>query len=691
MKRLYLGVKLFSFAFLTSVVGNLFAGAPLVQRDNQGNIHAAEWFKSIQPDMLHLIKRSYTITKRDADDHFLHENAMLCGQRLFSVHETNHNWVCHRNFTGIHGNIEPTSFWRSCIRGCLCCCSLGQTHAEIDFPGFVAYKSPSMDCPHHVIAVVFRGSQGEDFQAGSGILGASWATNYDVVPTEVNPEQYGYVGQVHGGYLAKIDSCNYAREAFFGMLDEGDIRNPLVYRDALTFINPMNQSIQKTIDNIPAEERENIRFIVTGHSQGGGLAQIALPYIIMHFGEQIPGFENNLSTPRFFGYFLSGPRVVADQVTKENYTRFVGEDNMISHFAFRDVVTMAALRGFLTLGHLACDNAYDVVYRGICSEIAYNNRLLLMKYLKSKLDSSNFSITRDGKYWVSKTQNNLVISWHDIGHIISKMDDIYEHSIDDFPDMMVDVVNRALERYRKRTDIESDEALPFFMPGDLHFKDVDWGLLRRICSRNFVPQGVRLDAERCEVLRRLENNIYGDTVTFSQNGSANIRALADTVLDLYDAGRGRENPGGWKERLGRIFCCGGCCRSGEVSAPYVFDSEFNDLLSESGIDVENSNEAMTAGSVCLFVYLHYGSGANGYNAKLFDKYIPSRNLDFALHNGEIVDSQDSDYRLDAELHSRFSSDGLSDLVGGLNLPVTRVHLSVANSQRVSPLKASLVE
>jgi hypothetical protein len=589
--------------------------------------HVAPWFTAIQTDLLHLIKRSYVLTKRESDGEFRNERRMLFGDSVFYIPETNHRWICDRNFTGIHGNLSGGSRMGMLLNVAFEAITMGKFAPEIDFPGYVAILKTD---PYYVISIVLRGSQGEDFQPGSGLLSASWATNYDAGPLEVDPECYGFEGRMHGGYVTKINSCNLPRDEFEQMITDREIDNPLRSRADLDFVYPLFESVQRAMDQIPEDERGNIRFVVAGHSQGGGLAQVALPLIIHRFGRAIPEFIDNITTPRFFGYFLSAPRVVADQETVDNYNALVGRNNMINHFAFRDVVTMACLHGYRTLGHLACDSAWDILHRGICSEAAYNNRMLLLDFIKASIDAGAFDID-DNPHWVLDENPELVICWDEVKHLLSHQPFTYEQIN---PDGIVNLCNLALDRYRQRNGIDGEshfavEQIPFV-------EDCNWEEIQRICRGDLFPNEIQLNGETHAILDRIVDNIYGSTVLFSSSGRFNVIALIDTAFDLLDAGRGEENLGGCWECLRRCFCC---CRflfgHPDIESTFDFDPEFRALLESRGIDPSGSGIIKLGGS-SLISYLHFGSGANGFGGKLFDKFLPSRNLEFALRNGEIV-------------------------------------------------------
>jgi hypothetical protein len=626
-----------------SVSDASLASESLISTDQEGNASVQPWFQSIQPDLIRLIKRSYVNTKRDTDGQFRHEGRMLSQGASFVIPETGHEWVIDRNFTGVHGRIENHSWLQKILNGFLECITWGGFSAEIDFPGFVGLMKPNETCPYYVIAVVLRGSQGEDFQPGSGMLGASWATNYDAVPENVRVEEFGFEGSMHAGYTTKVRSFNFIHDEIAQMVSRGEIENPLHSED-LDFICSLTSSIACIISQVPKDELHKIRFVVTGHSQGGGLAQVTLPYLIQIFGNEfraLPNFIDNISTPRFFGYFLSAPRVAADKYTVTNYTEFVGYDNMINHFAFRDIVTMACLDGYLTLGHLACDAAFDILYRGICSEIACNNRLLLMGFFKRHLDFDRFDIANDD-CWVYDDNPNLMICWKEIRRILARE---YFNASNITEESFLNLLNQALGEYRVSHGIESDE---YFTTDHTLLNDVlDWDKIRAICRGDLAPNEIHLDEERCAILHRVEDNISGETVSFSETGRWNVISLIDTALDLLDATRDTHNSGGCGEVLKRIFCCTCCANPLKVGRSYFFDPKFRELVEEC---IEPQEYGITpAGNISLFSYLHYGTSANAEGEKSFDPYLPSRNLDHALQNGRKLSGGESAIILEPEI------------------------------------------
>jgi hypothetical protein len=604
----------------------------LVYRDEEGKKQVQSWFQGAHPDFLCFMGLGYTLTKRDSNGGFLHGSLMLRETPDCRVAETGNHWLRDRNFSGIHGLVDYSSWGQMLVGSCLECFTGGAYMAEIDSPGFVALRKPTEESPYYLIAVVLRGSQGEDFQPGSGILGPSWGTNFDAVACSITAGEFGIDGQVCAGYTLKMRSCNFTAEDFISMIENGEIEDPLIRHnlsgegrpiERASMFYPLNQSMRKILDRIPPEDLDRVRVVVTGHSQGGGLAQIALLQLIHDFGHVFPGFVNNVDTPYFFGYFLSAPRVAADKETADAYNQYVGGDNMLNHSAFRDVVTVACLPGYVALGHLACDAPCDVFYRGICSEIAHRNRRLLMRFFQRQLDRDLFDTT-DPNFWLYRNEPDLRICWKEIQHIIAR-ERIGASSIE--PEFLIQLMNRALGNYRMKHGIESD--LLFDGGRRLLRNELDWNRIRDICRGDLLPEEVQLTEESHEMLRRVSDNISGGTVSFSPDGANNTLTLVDTVCDLTDAARGRQNRGGVWECLRRVCCCSCCCGEEEDLEPVrdIFDPKF-EVLVNGGL------RPRPAGILPVIAYLHYGSKANSSGQQLFDAYLPSRRLDLALENGE---------------------------------------------------------
>ncbi|MFN7709617.1 MAG: lipase family protein [Holosporales bacterium] len=165
----------------------------------------------------------------------------------------------------------------------------GRDNKSLDIPGFVAYNPRS-----NVFMVVLRGSATE----------ADWSTNMDAERVSARSLGIDMEGMVHRGFGMKYKAME----------------------DQLFSI--MNQ----ILDSLTPEQKKNARVVVTGHSQGGGLAPLVLAQLAhklgkMHWGE---GF-NNEAQNKFVGMFFSAARVFADAAAAEWVERTVGKSNQVRH------------------------------------------------------------------------------------------------------------------------------------------------------------------------------------------------------------------------------------------------------------------------------------------------------------------------------------------------------------------------
>lgn len=603
-------------------------------------IEIQPWFKSIQSDLLQLVKQSYLATKRgDVATAYLYPQ-LLRNSIMAKFQDTGHKYFRDRNFTGVHGLIEKSSCFRTLLGCCVGMLSGNMFKGELDFPGFVSLIYPTTECPYYVIVVTLRGSQSEDFQPLGGKLGASWISNFDALPTDVTQSQYGFQGQMHAGYVTKIKYAESSQESLSELIEGETITNTATFTQMQQLAYPMSQSINNVLSKIQPKDLHKVRFVVTGHSQGGGLTIVALPYIIEQFKYHLPGFINNQVTPRFFGYALSAPRVIFDEDTAESYNNFVGKNNLICHSACRDAVTLAALTNFQRVGTLALDSIYDILYRGVAGEIAHNNRLILVGMLQKSLNYDMFD-TSDQNEWKLKNYQNLSIYWQEIIRIITyRSNNLKEIS----NESLCNLFNQAIKLKSARTLSEPTDLFTPEIMSQIFRKEPKWERLNAICAGKLSMKDIKLDEERMQVLKRIESNAMGETVSDSASGQFNVLALIDTVLDLTEATGMHSRVGGnCGEILRRVFCCS-CCWDQEddtlVSQPYFFDPVLQGLIENAGFN-PGKYHISPAGALSLFEYLHYATDASGFMGKYFDKNMPSRDLNTAIHNGNLFLADES--------------------------------------------------
>jgi len=314
---------------------------PLVQ-EHQGELQINELFtEKLVNDLHYLIKRSYRLTHRDNDAYDYTTPRKLMADRYSHLRYRDsecHDWFMLKPFTGTHG-----------ARGF-------PNGVEADYPGFAALLQQENMPP--IIAVVFRGSQARSFQPLNGILGPSWLTNFSARKMEC-PESVNLDGALfHKGFLEKYLSSRF---------------------------NVMSD-IWTLWKKIPKEQREQTRFIITGHSQGAALTAPAALDITKNLLPKLFKRDfNNLETPRLFVYALSGPNSVGNRDTKNMINAIVGRDNIIRHSSIFDIVTYACPgkhydhwiynllfkafvgveTGYLPVGRLAIDDAQTLFSKGL--------------------------------------------------------------------------------------------------------------------------------------------------------------------------------------------------------------------------------------------------------------------------------------------------------------------------------------
>ena len=267
-------------------------------------------------------------------------------------------WLIHAPFQGIHGTEH--------LGGLVGAVPKIPCAVELDYPGFVALLPREGERPP-LISVVFRGSQSKSFQPFGGILGPSWLTNFCAAKAKF-PE-----------YISRSEDLAGA------CFHEGYLRKYLSAR-----INILAH-IEEMLQEIPEWDRRNARIIITGHSQGAGVALPAALDITHVLGKKYfdDSFDNTV-TPRFFVYALSGPNSTGNTETKDLMNKIIGRDNIMRHNSLFDIVpyacpgkhfdsefyraifgTLAGVEtGYHPVGHLAIDDIQSLIMRGF----KYNNK-----------------------------------------------------------------------------------------------------------------------------------------------------------------------------------------------------------------------------------------------------------------------------------------------------------------------------
>lgn len=309
-KKLHFKLGFILSTFVHGIVGGATIDGPLVQQDEKGVFCVNPIMSETLTQELHsLCKRSYRIT---SDKHADPESLTKPRRNIFQYDGHTSIWQILKAFTGLQGAHVGG------LVGLVTAVSSTEV-IESDNPGFIAVKqrveaTETTPATPPIIAIVFRGTQAKHFQLFNGILGPSWLTNFasDKMngPEDLNLQDVCF----HRGFFEKY------------LLARESIEENL--REAWRLVG----------------EDPETRFIITGHSQGGGITFPAAYHLVKTYGPVFFGPEfNNVTTPRFFVYALSSPFVVGNEATKELMHNLIGRNNMIRHSSLFDIVTYSCL------------------------------------------------------------------------------------------------------------------------------------------------------------------------------------------------------------------------------------------------------------------------------------------------------------------------------------------------------------
>ncbi|MDR3273998.1 MAG: hypothetical protein LBS87_01530 [Puniceicoccales bacterium] len=552
-------------------------------------IEANPEFVEIMPDLHFLIKRSYRSTKRNEDQQY-ERVQMLEHDQPETIPGTGHNWHCIRNFQGQQGTFAtPNIGWRV-IKCVLSLFTKGNMVVEVDYPGFVAYRTDYGHGDDTIwIVVVLRGSQGEDFQPFGGMLGSSWITNLSVGTASLPAKDFPFSGDVHSGYLNKMLACGIS----------------------------MKNSINEALESIGQDNFHRVKFVVTGHSQGGGLAQIALPMIIKEFsyiyanGKAHGNFEfKNNKTPRFFGYFMSAPRVSCGQKTADTFTKYIGKYNMIRHGAHGDIVPMLCLPNYYALGVLAVDPFYDIFCRSIRSEVAHCSISSLFSELKNLFNSDKFDIDEKNNVWIAKENRHFRIYWTEIAKIakITGSNCILRYT--SAFRLFKGLLSQGFTAANPLREFEEPEGFPNVS------KEFVEGLMKgwynveniRLLIKHFsLFDDIKLDEKRKEKVYMLSDQMeqwLGNGETFGFLAASSCINSLNAVSETASAMKGF-NSESFKKYANVI----------------------------EGDTVVTADTLSPIASISAVAIAHFGSHSNFYGTTLFDRNLPSKDINLALRNG----------------------------------------------------------
>lgn len=220
----------------------------------------------------------------------------------------------------------------------------GQEGSEI---GLISYRKKG----HRLqIFIILEGSQGEPFEPLGGTFGPSWMTNLKAEKAKVKPDQLNIPAKYnatpytfHSGFFNKIfQSKRFFERSIMKCLKRCSV-DPF---DQAWTKNKSIHTPQELKHFIDTQRKVTIDVYIAGHSQGGGLAQVAAPYITTFLGQHLYGplFDNKIFNLTHTICF-SPARAIGDVYTMQMVEDILGALNIIGYCSPLDMVPC------LPLGH----------------------------------------------------------------------------------------------------------------------------------------------------------------------------------------------------------------------------------------------------------------------------------------------------------------------------------------------------
>ncbi|MDR0393118.1 MAG: hypothetical protein LBH52_02700 [Puniceicoccales bacterium] len=322
-------------------VNFLSKSEPLIQQKLGKGIVSSLANKEICQILAHLNAKAYDNTKRLSEDQYVFDKDLygVSGGDTSAASQwlSKQGIIAKKPFVGLHG---------------------ASGNKELDYPGFIAYRihEKSDGWKHVDIFVTFRGSQGENFQALGGFAGASWLTNLDAAKLNCNGSELGISNKyftsndsrqfsLHQGYARKFMSFKSSLSSHLTELFQKDLT--LVPYDTLSDnFSDEDKYLEGTAlkSHVDCKRKCTFQVYCTGHSQGGGIAQVSAAFLTTYIGEYLygPNFDNKVFN-LVYGVFLSPARAWGDESTRLAYENVVGVNNMVGYSTVMDAVTSMPL------------------------------------------------------------------------------------------------------------------------------------------------------------------------------------------------------------------------------------------------------------------------------------------------------------------------------------------------------------
>ena len=340
------------------------AGEPLITINADGTRTASPLItKDLFKTLVTILSKSYSQTRRVSETEYEFPSEITGEGDSFCPESgwLKDNGVSHLPpFKGIHG---------------------AGTETREDYGGFVSHKFLGNDAngmPVHALIITFRGSQGEAFEKGGGFLGPSWLTNFASEPKlypfmslkepykdgmpkitfQLTPETIRSItlnisqktGSTDIPNKEKISLLNWIQTGvtvhsgyanrFFSFVENGVMLTQI--KDTLKSIGikPFAEFKKSlSINEVDAQNKAKVIVIVQGHSQGGGLTQIAVLFFALWFNWYIYGDGSlNTSSNMVYGLAWSPARAWVDLHTKLFTELVVGKNNIMGFGMLYDPV-----------------------------------------------------------------------------------------------------------------------------------------------------------------------------------------------------------------------------------------------------------------------------------------------------------------------------------------------------------------
>ena len=200
-----------------------------------------------------------------------------------------------------------------------------------DYPGLVTYNTD-----FNIVAVVFRGS----------CKFGDWVTNVDGRRMDAKKEDFKFEGNFRCGILKKYQDCK----------------------------ENLIKEISYFVEELDEERQSSLQFVITGHSQGGALAEIASIDLAEEYLKNKYLEFNNTIQNKIYGWYISSASVAPffflNDSSSECCNKIIGKDNviwqtvkydMLIGFGYDKIPLLGRLLQVKHPGHLALTHFQDAI------------------------------------------------------------------------------------------------------------------------------------------------------------------------------------------------------------------------------------------------------------------------------------------------------------------------------------------